>query len=198
METLWFVLVAVMLVGLRGARRIRPRRRRHPPDSPRRTDEERRTDPARHRSGVGRQRSLAAGRRRHAVLRVSAALRLQLQRILSAADDGAVAADAARHRHRVSHPPAKARCGAASSTRSFPSSSILLAIFFGAALGNVVRGVPLNADGYFFEPLWTNWRIGAASGNSRLVHGDGRSNGAGHADHARRALHRAQDRRRDQ
>src|ERR1700678_4121770 len=38
----------------------------------------------------------------------------------------------------------------------FGVSSILLAIFFGAALGNVVRGVPLNAEGYFFEPLWTN------------------------------------------
>jgi cytochrome d ubiquinol oxidase subunit II len=46
----------------------------------------------------------------------------------------------------------------------FSISSILLAIFFGAALGNVVRGVPLNADGYFFEPLWTNWRIGAHPG----------------------------------
>src|SRR5271169_6620183 len=29
----------------------------------------------------------------------------------------------------------------------FSFSSILLAIFFGAALGNVVRGVPLQADG---------------------------------------------------
>ena len=46
----------------------------------------------------------------------------------------------------------------------FGVSSILLAIFFGAALGNVVRGVPLNADGYFFEPLWTNWRVGAQNG----------------------------------
>ncbi len=46
----------------------------------------------------------------------------------------------------------------------FGGSSILLAIFFGAALGNVVRGVPLNADGYFFEPLWTNWRVGAHNG----------------------------------
>ena len=46
----------------------------------------------------------------------------------------------------------------------FGLSSILLAIFFGAALGNVVRGVPLNADGYFFEPLWTNWRVGAQNG----------------------------------
>jgi cytochrome d ubiquinol oxidase subunit II len=46
----------------------------------------------------------------------------------------------------------------------FGLASILLAFFFGAALGNVVRGVPLNADGYFFEPLWTNWRVGAQNG----------------------------------
>jgi cytochrome d ubiquinol oxidase subunit II len=43
-------------------------------------------------------------------------------------------------------------------------SSVLLAIFFGAALANVVRGVPLQADGYFFLPLWTNWQIGAHPG----------------------------------
>lgn len=35
--------------------------------------------------------------------------------------------------------------------------SSLLAIFFGAALGNVIRGVPLNAQGYFFEALWTDF-----------------------------------------
>jgi len=35
--------------------------------------------------------------------------------------------------------------------------SALLAIFYGAALGNVVRGVPLNPDGYFFQPLWTDF-----------------------------------------
>ena len=46
----------------------------------------------------------------------------------------------------------------------FSVASILLAIFFGAALGNVVRGVPLNADGYFFEPLWTNFRAGTDNG----------------------------------
>jgi len=34
--------------------------------------------------------------------------------------------------------------------------SALLAIFFGAALANVLRGVPLNQDGYFFEALWTD------------------------------------------
>jgi cytochrome d ubiquinol oxidase subunit II len=46
----------------------------------------------------------------------------------------------------------------------FCFSSALLAIFFGAALGNVVRGVPLDAQGYFFEPLWTNFRFGADAG----------------------------------
>ena len=43
-------------------------------------------------------------------------------------------------------------------------SSALLAIFFGAALANVIRGVPLGADNYFFLPLWTNWRVGAQPG----------------------------------
>jgi len=42
---------------------------------------------------------------------------------------------------------------------TFCLASILLAIFFGAALGNVIRGVPLNQDGYFFEPLWTTFTI---------------------------------------
>jgi len=35
--------------------------------------------------------------------------------------------------------------------------SALLAIFYGAALGNVIRGVPLNPQGYFFEALWTDF-----------------------------------------
>src|SRR3954465_6364335 len=43
-------------------------------------------------------------------------------------------------------------------------SSLLLAIFYAAALANVIRGVPLGEDGYFFLPLWTNWRIGPEPG----------------------------------
>src|SRR5215831_16895229 len=39
----------------------------------------------------------------------------------------------------------------------FAWSSLLLAVFFGAALGNVIRGVPLDSEGYFFEPLWTTF-----------------------------------------
>jgi len=53
----------------------------------------------------------------------------------------------------------------------FCVSSLLLTIFFGAALGNVVRGVPLAADGYFFEPLWTNFRVnqGTAGANNGIL-----------------------------
>jgi cytochrome d ubiquinol oxidase subunit II len=41
----------------------------------------------------------------------------------------------------------------------FCLSSLLLVIFFGAALGNIVRGVPLDSTGYFFEPLWTTFTV---------------------------------------
>jgi cytochrome d ubiquinol oxidase subunit II len=46
----------------------------------------------------------------------------------------------------------------------FSLSSLLLAVFFGAAVGNVVRGVPLGVDGYFFEALWTDFRVGPRPG----------------------------------
>ncbi|MGA7340113.1 MAG: cytochrome d ubiquinol oxidase subunit II [Terracidiphilus sp.] len=46
----------------------------------------------------------------------------------------------------------------------FGLASALLAIFYGAALANVLRGVPLAADGYFFLPLWTNWQPGPHPG----------------------------------
>jgi cytochrome d ubiquinol oxidase subunit II len=43
-------------------------------------------------------------------------------------------------------------------------SSFVLAVFFGAALANVIRGVPIGPDGYFYLPLWTNWRVGPSPG----------------------------------
>ena len=46
----------------------------------------------------------------------------------------------------------------------FAFSSTLLPAFFGAALANVIRGVPLHEDGYFFLPLWTNFRVGPLPG----------------------------------
>lgn len=46
----------------------------------------------------------------------------------------------------------------------FTASSLLLAIFLGAAIGNVIRGVPLNAEGYFFVALWTTFTVTQAPG----------------------------------
>ena len=46
----------------------------------------------------------------------------------------------------------------------FGAASALLAFVFGVALGNVVRGVPLDPNGYFFLPLWTNLLPGADAG----------------------------------
>ena len=46
----------------------------------------------------------------------------------------------------------------------FALGSALLMIFYGAAFGNVIRGVPLRPDFYFFEPLWTNFQVGSENG----------------------------------
>jgi cytochrome d ubiquinol oxidase subunit II len=62
-------------------------------------------------------------------------------------------------RHRVDDPMWRSFFDAV-----FAVSSALLAVFFGAALGNVIRGVPLNAQGFFFNPLWTDWRTGGQTG----------------------------------
>ncbi|MDF0645159.1 MAG: cytochrome d ubiquinol oxidase subunit II [Nitrospira sp.] len=47
---------------------------------------------------------------------------------------------------------------------AFCGASALLAVVFGAALGNLIRGVPLNQDGYFFVALWTNFMTGPEPG----------------------------------
>jgi len=46
----------------------------------------------------------------------------------------------------------------------FTLSSGALALFFGVALGNVARGVPIGPDGTFFEPLWTTFHPRQATG----------------------------------
>jgi cytochrome d ubiquinol oxidase subunit II len=62
-------------------------------------------------------------------------------------------------RHQIDHPMWRTFWDS-----TFMLGSLLLAIFFGAALGNVVRGVPLQKDGYFFEPLWTTFTVAPESG----------------------------------
>ena len=57
-------------------------------------------------------------------------------------------------RHQLDNPLWRTACDTA-----FALSSAGLAFVFGVALGNVVRGVPLKADGYFHLPLFDilNW-----------------------------------------
>src|SRR3954462_3570980 len=57
-------------------------------------------------------------------------------------------------RHQIDHPLWRAACDTV-----FALSSGALALVFGVALGNVVRGVPLGPDGYFSLPLFNilNW-----------------------------------------
>lgn len=57
-------------------------------------------------------------------------------------------------RHQIGHPLWHTACDTV-----FSLSSAALALVFGVALGNVVRGVPLNANGYFSLPLFhiLNW-----------------------------------------
>ncbi len=43
-------------------------------------------------------------------------------------------------------------------------SSSLVVLFYGAALGNVVRGVSVDENGDFFAPLWTSFGVGDDAG----------------------------------
>jgi cytochrome bd ubiquinol oxidase subunit II len=62
-------------------------------------------------------------------------------------------------RHHVDHPLWRAFWDSL-----FALGSALLSIFLGVALGNVVRGVPLNSTGYFFVPLWTSFTVQPEAG----------------------------------
>src|SRR4051812_41963046 len=57
-------------------------------------------------------------------------------------------------RHQLDNPLWRSACAAV-----FSLASCALALGFGGAPGNVVRGAPLNADGYFSLPLFNilNW-----------------------------------------
>ncbi len=46
----------------------------------------------------------------------------------------------------------------------FCGASAVLALVFGVALGNVIRGVPLDDTGFFFVPLWVNLSVGHETG----------------------------------
>ena len=90
-------------------------------------------------------------------------VRFQFQRILFAADDGALASDSARRIRRIPKPRFRAALGAVLGCCVL-SVERAAGYFLWRGVGNVVRGVPLDAQGYFFEPLWTNFRLGEDTG----------------------------------
>ncbi len=47
---------------------------------------------------------------------------------------------------------------------TFALASIVLALVLGVALGNVIRGVPIDASGYFTAPLWASFTTSGAIG----------------------------------
>lgn len=47
---------------------------------------------------------------------------------------------------------------------AFAGASTLLAVVLGATLGNLIRGVPLNHEGYFFVALWADFMMGPDPG----------------------------------
>ena len=81
---------------------------------------------------------------------------------------------------------------------AFSAASILLIVFFGAALGNVLRGVPLGGDHYFFAPLWTDFRHRREPRHPGLVYGPLRRAGPGGRRRAWRAVSDSENRRRPQ
>ena len=76
----------------------------------------------------------------------------------------------------------------------FAFSSVLLAVFFGAALGNVVRGVPLDQARRFLPAVMDEFPARRGSRNPRLVHDSGRGIRACHSDSAWRVVGDLQDR----
>lgn len=62
-------------------------------------------------------------------------------------------------REQVPHPLAHGFCDG-----TFFWASTLLGFLYGVALGNVLRGVPLDRNGYFFVPFWTVLGLGPNPG----------------------------------
>ena len=131
-----------------------------------RTEAERRMVLRAHRPGVGRQRGVADRRRGHAVLRLPQAVRVELQRLLPAAHDGAMAA----------HPP-----GASRSSFAVTCENPLWTPVLGRGLRRrqpaahrVLRrrarqrgaGRAPRRGRLLLRPLWTNFSAASASASS--------------------------------
>src|SRR5580704_15389710 len=112
---------------------------------------------------MGRQRSMVGRGRRRAVLRVSCRLCLGVQRLLPATYDGSVATHSTRHRDRISQ-SYRQSCVDPFLGCDIRRSQLAARVVLWCSSGNVIRGVPLDANGWFFLPLWTDFRVGPVAG----------------------------------
>ena len=115
------------------------------------------------RTGLGRQRSVVARVGRNDVPCLSEIAGDRVCRILSAADDRALAPDVSRPGDRTASPDPSSPLGAVLGCRVRRREPAIGGRHW-RGVGNVVRGVSFNEDGTFFAPLWTDFRVSGKTG----------------------------------
>ncbi len=147
LETIWFVLWGVLWTGVLRARRVRPRPR-HADAVP--GQERRRAAGDLQRAGavLGRQRGVAADRRRRDVRGVPEDLRRDVLRALHAADAAPVRAHPARHLLRDALEGGRRRGGGRPGTPAWWWAAFLPALLLGVAFANIFAGLPIDAAGH--------------------------------------------------
>ena len=132
--------------GLPHPRRLRPGRR-HPAPAARPDGRRAAHLPQQHRPGLGRQRGLAGARRRRPVRRLPAGLCVAVLGLLPRVHARAAWPHPARRSPSSSAARSRARRWRSGWDIVFAVASLGLALLLGVAFGNIVRGVPLDADG---------------------------------------------------
>ena len=108
-----------------------------------------------HRPGLGRQRGLAARRRRRHLRRLPGVVCDPVLRLLPAAADHPRGADPARRSRSNTAARATVHNGSAAGTCASSSAASCPALLWGVAFGNIVRGVPINAEHEYVGTFFT-------------------------------------------
>ncbi len=187
LTTVWFVLIAVLWIGYFvlegfdfGVGMLLPvaGQGRHRAPRPDQHD----------RPGLGRQRGLAARRRRRDVRRVPRVVRHAVLRLLPAAAADPGRADRPRRRLRVPRQARRRPLAAPLGPRDHRRLASCRPLLWGVAFANIVRGVPIDADKEY---------VGGVLQPAQPLRAARRRDDAAAVPDPRRDVPRAQDRRRD-